>query len=57
MKNIVEEKYGAFYITMGNPGFNSPANNRGGYKTREAAEAASERYRQKGIAAAAKRQA
>lgn len=33
-----------FYIVMGWPGFNSPANNRDGYATAELALAASLRY-------------
>ena len=36
---------GNWFITMGHPGFNSPANNRSGYATREAARAAFNRYR------------
>lgn len=35
---------GRWYITMGHPGFNSPANNRSGYASRGAAEAAIRRY-------------
>lgn len=35
---------GRWFITMGHPGFNSPANNREGYLTRERAEAAQRRY-------------
>ena len=35
---------GQFFITMGHPGFNSPANNRNGYATREKALAAIRRY-------------
>lgn len=34
----------AWYIKMGFAGFNSPANNRFGYKTKDAAEAAILRY-------------
>jgi hypothetical protein len=36
---------GRWFITMGHPGFNSPANNRDGYATREKALAAFRRYR------------
>lgn len=32
-----------FFISLGNPGFNLPANNRNGYATYEAAMAASKR--------------
>jgi len=35
---------GKWFITMGHPGFNSPANNRSGYATRQAAEASVRRY-------------
>jgi hypothetical protein len=35
---------GRFYITMGHPGFNSPANNRDGYATKAKALAAIRRY-------------
>lgn len=35
---------GRWFIVMGQPGFNSPANNRGGYKTEAAAVFASRRY-------------
>lgn len=35
---------GRFYITMGHPGFNSPANNRDGYATHAKALAAIRRY-------------
>jgi hypothetical protein len=35
---------GRFYITMGHPGFNSPANNRGGYPTKARALAAIRHY-------------
>lgn len=41
---VVEIKVGSevrFYISMGRPGFNLPANNRHGYATYKAAEAAS----------------
>jgi hypothetical protein len=45
---VKEAPTGRFYITMGHPGFNSPANNRsgsaGGYATRKAALAAFHRY-------------
>jgi hypothetical protein len=33
-----------WYITMGHPGFNSPANNRNGYKTKQSALSASKKY-------------
>lgn len=33
-----------WFISMGHPGFNSPANNRGGYVTRAKAQAACRRY-------------
>ena len=39
-----------FFIGVGFPGFNSPANNRSGYATPEAALAASLRYESNGIA-------
>lgn len=42
-----------FFIGVGFPGFNSPANNRSGYATPEAALAASLRYERKGIASRA----
>ena len=42
-----------FFIGVGFPGFNSPANNRSGYATQEAALAASLRYERKGIASRA----
>jgi hypothetical protein len=35
---------GRFFITMGHPGFNSPANNRDGYATAAKALAAIRRY-------------
>ena len=35
---------GRAYIALGQPGFNSPANNRGGYSSEKAARAASKRY-------------
>jgi len=41
---VVEIKVGEqvrYYISMGRPGFNLPANNRKGYATAKAAEAAS----------------
>ena len=37
-----------FFIGIGFPGFNSPANNRSGYVTAQAALAASRRYERKG---------
>ena len=37
-----------FFIGIGFPGFNSPANNRSGYVTAQAARAASLRYERKG---------
>jgi hypothetical protein len=33
-----------WYITMGHPGYNSPANNRNGYKTKVSAASACHRY-------------
>jgi hypothetical protein len=41
---------GRFFITMGHPGFNSPANNGAGYATRAKALAAIRRYVAAGIA-------
>lgn len=38
---------GNWYITMSHPGFNSPANNRNGYKSNAAALAALKRYGRK----------
>lgn len=38
---------GAWFIKIGFAGFNSPANNRLGYKTKAAAEAACLRYQSK----------
>jgi hypothetical protein len=35
---------GQWFITMGHPGFNSPANNGLGYSSRASAEAAVQRY-------------
>jgi len=35
---------GRWFITMGHPGYNSPANNRRGYATAAAARAAVRRY-------------
>ena len=35
---------GRWFITMGHPGFNSPANNRDGYATKRAAEKALAMY-------------
>lgn len=35
---------GGWYITLGHAGFNSPKNNRGGYKTKELAVAAFKRF-------------
>jgi len=43
-RRVVEIKIGnepRYYITMGNPGFNLPANNKAGYATEKAAMAAS----------------
>lgn len=39
---------GRWFITMGQPGFNSPANNRDGYASEAAALAARDRYASKG---------
>jgi len=44
----VEEKNGRWFITIGNPGFNSPANNRSGYKSKMSALAANKMYANKG---------
>ena len=44
---------GRFFIEVGFPGFNSPANNRSGYATPKDALAASLRYERKGIASRA----
>ena len=41
--NLVVEINGRFFITMGNRGYNLPANNRRGYATLKAATAASDR--------------
>ena len=41
---------GRWYITMGHPGFNSPANNAAGYSTSAAALASLNRYGTKGRA-------
>jgi len=38
---VAQSPSGAWYITAGNPGFNLPKNNRGGYPTEAAAMAAS----------------
>ncbi len=49
-RRVVEIKIGnepRFYITMGNPGFNLPANNLNGYATEKAAMAASLRCERK----------
>lgn len=40
----VKQGPGGWYITIGHAGFNSPANNRTGYKTRAAAIAAHRKY-------------
>jgi hypothetical protein len=40
----VNPETGRWFITMGNPGFNSPANNGFGYATRNLALAAIRRY-------------
>jgi len=40
----VEQKGYGWFIKMGFSGFNSPTNNRFGYKSKEAAEAAIRRY-------------
>lgn len=39
--------WNTFYITMGHAGFNSPANNKSGYKTEKAARNAMKRYLKK----------
>jgi len=39
---------GRYYIAMGHPGFNSPANNGGGYASWQAARQAVQRYSRKG---------
>jgi hypothetical protein len=39
--------WGSWYITMGHAGFNSPANNRGGYASKRLAEAAYRHYSSK----------
>lgn len=39
-----KESDGRWFITFGHPGFNSPANNFGGYGTRAKAQAAIQRY-------------
>jgi hypothetical protein len=53
----VAEHRGKFVITFGHSGFNSPTNNRGGYKTRAAALGAVRFYTNAGIKARAGRQA
>lgn len=40
----VENVRGRYFIALGQPGFNSPANNRNGYASASAAAAASQRY-------------
>lgn len=40
----VNQATGRWFITMGHPGFNSPANNRSGYASRKAAEGAVTKY-------------
>jgi hypothetical protein len=42
--SIKTDHSGRWYITMGHPGFNSPANNRMGYASRAKAEAARRHY-------------
>ena len=44
---VKQDFQGNWFITMGHPGFNSPANNRSGYKTKEAAVKAYKRYASK----------
>jgi len=39
---------GRYYITMGHPGFNSPANNRDGYVSQDSARSAIRRYGRRG---------
>lgn len=48
---VKQAESGGWYITMGHAGFNSPANNRGGYKTRKAAVAAYGKYAWRGALA------
>jgi hypothetical protein len=45
--DAVEEKHGRWFIKLGFSGFNSPANNRSGYVSKERAEAAIMRYQNK----------
>lgn len=45
-----DEETGGWYIAAGKPGFNSPTNNRGGYKTEQAAIRASAGYKARGDA-------
>jgi hypothetical protein len=46
--SAVMKHEGRWFITFGNPGFNSPSNNRDGYATFAAALGASKRYATKG---------
>jgi hypothetical protein len=46
--SAVMEHEGRWYITFGNPGFNSPMNNRDGYASFAAAIGATKRYATKG---------
>jgi hypothetical protein len=41
---VKQDRLGRWFITMGHPGFNSPANNRLGYGTQAQAVAAYRRY-------------
>lgn len=43
-ESVKQAPTGRWFITMGHAGFNSPANNRAGYATREAAKSAEARY-------------
>lgn len=51
---IQDPQSGRWYITMDNPGFNSPANNSNGYATQDKAEQASFRYAAQGRRIASK---
>ena len=45
---LIDPRTGRWFITMGNPGFNSPANNRRGYLTKGHALKAVRYYTNKG---------
>lgn len=47
-ERVKQASTGRWFITMGHAGFNSPANNRAGYESADAATAASARYEAKG---------